>query len=310
MNKVKKLYKPNLEELQYALTNGLKSNFAEVSVDVVDCPDLTKEPFGLKSKGLGGSTAVVDVGGPPYLLPNVFRDKLYDFRDVAKTVNLNPCFIVGAGAGPWPYANTNCEMIANVVVQDGKVDSGTVISKISKDTGKMEVEFISKDESRFALLANFFVSEGKESKVLKVNCKKRKGNLDFVTAMRTSLANHFYDKYIGMGGLFVVKKGKVRQHVMQDFSEKPLNTEKDLNEWLRFFEMSAPLIALGAFLSQDVPDFDLRVQHFHSFSHHNEAGHYHYDTTPDDIEYEAYLNVADTLHRIDQPLVTHKFGRD
>uniref|UniRef100_A0A8C5EG58 DUF1907 domain-containing protein n=1 Tax=Gouania willdenowi TaxID=441366 RepID=A0A8C5EG58_GOUWI len=39
------LHASSLEELQHVLQTGLKSNFAEVEVSVVDCPDLTKEPF-------------------------------------------------------------------------------------------------------------------------------------------------------------------------------------------------------------------------------------------------------------------------
>lgn len=34
-----------------ALLNGLKRNFSEVNVEVVDCPDLSIEPFNLACKG-------------------------------------------------------------------------------------------------------------------------------------------------------------------------------------------------------------------------------------------------------------------
>lgn len=33
------------------LQKGLKENFADVQVSVVDCPDLTKEPFNFPAKG-------------------------------------------------------------------------------------------------------------------------------------------------------------------------------------------------------------------------------------------------------------------
>lgn len=33
------------------LNKGLKDNFAEVTAEVVDCPDLTQQPFTLASKG-------------------------------------------------------------------------------------------------------------------------------------------------------------------------------------------------------------------------------------------------------------------
>lgn len=55
---------------------------------------------------------------------------------------------------------------------------------------------------------------------------------------------------------------------------------------------------------------DLRVQHFHSFSLHGEAGHYHYDTTPDIAEYLGYFNFGEEIYRIDRPTDTHTWGRD
>lgn len=118
--------------------------------------------------------------------------------------------------------------------------------------------------------------------------------------------------------------GKIKQHVMPDFSKTPLNTEDDLNNWLRFYSMSTPLIALGTLVSHDpvknlflgtvgknsFQGLDLRVQHFHSFSHHGEAGHYHIDTTPETIEYLGYFNTAGKIYRLDKPKVTHQMGRD
>ncbi|KAJ8969241.1 hypothetical protein NQ317_002639 [Molorchus minor] len=78
---------------------------------------------------------------------------------------------------------------------------------------------------------------------------------------------------------------------MRDFSKVPINNEQDLNNWLKFFNMSAPLIAVGTLINGD-GGLDLRVQHFHSFSHHGEAGHYHIDVTPEVVEYLGYFNVG------------------
>lgn len=55
---------------------------------------------------------------------------------------------------------------------------------------------------------------------------------------------------------------------------------------------------------------DLRVQHFHGFSSHGEGGHYHYDTTPEEVHYEGYFTLAPSIIRVDQPLHTHAVGRD
>ena len=55
---------------------------------------------------------------------------------------------------------------------------------------------------------------------------------------------------------------------------------------------------------------DLRVEHFHCFSDHGEGGHYHYDVTPDEVQYSGFFNLAEKIYRIDRPLVTHNVGRD
>lgn len=56
--------------------------------------------------------------------------------------------------------------------------------------------------------------------------------------------------------------------------------------------------------------YDLRVEHTHCFSNHGEGGHYHYDTTPDEVEYHGYYTLLEKLYRIDRPTNTHNFGRD
>ena len=52
------------------------------------------------------------------------------------------------------------------------------------------------------------------------------------------------------------------------------------------------------------------MEHFHGFSHHGEGGHYHYDVTPEEVQYVGYFTPAEKLYRIDKPDVTHKIGRD
>lgn len=306
----KALFCPPLVDIANVLQKGLVKNFETVSVEVVDCPDLRKEPFLLASEGLGGSPQVVEIGGPPFLLPLVDREKVYDLGGIPELVGYDPAFVVGAGAGPWPYAGTNCEMIANLnVSSSGNTKSLTRIAKVINEKNDITVEILPDSELRCALLMNLFVCQGKPSKVLKVSCKKRIGEENFISAMRLSLNEHYKEQTVGLGGAFLLVEGKVKQHVMTDFSKTPINTEEQLDNWLRFYNMSAPLVALGTFVSSD-PDLDLRLQHFHSFSNHGEAGHYHYDTTPDTVEYLAYLNLGDYIVRIDRPMETHQFGRD
>ncbi|GBO21390.1 Ester hydrolase C11orf54, partial [Araneus ventricosus] len=55
---------------------------------------------------------------------------------------------------------------------------------------------------------------------------------------------------------------------------------------------------------------NMRVEHTHCFSDHGVGGHYHEDTTPEEVEYEGYFNLAETLYRIDQPHEVFDFGKD
>ncbi|XP_026290075.1 ester hydrolase C11orf54 homolog [Frankliniella occidentalis] len=305
----KQLKCPPLEEVATVLSKGLQDVFSHVSVEVVDCPDLTQQPFTLARQGLGGKTALVESGGVPFLLPLVNREKLYEMQDFGKLTGLESFLIIGAGAGPWPHAGTNCELMANLSVDGNKVDNQSRIAKVDPKDKSCLLETLPEKETRHALLGNLFCTEGKPGKVLKVHCRHRIGEDDFVTSLRKALASHYKNEAVGLGGTFLLKEGKARQHVMPDFSLTPLHTEEDLSKWLRFFNMSAPLIAVGTLISAD-PGLDLRVQHFHSFSHHGEGGHYHNDTTPNTAEYLGYFNLGESVIRVDAPIETHHIGRD
>lgn len=126
-----------------------------------------------------------------------------------------------------------------------------------------------------------FVSEGKPGKVIKIEAHRRIEKDNFVTALRNILKQHF-DYPVSLGGVFLIESGKAKLHIMPDFSTTPLLSDDDVNNWLRFFEMNSPLVCLSVFHSQD-PNLDLRMEHTHCFSDHNQGGHYHYDTTPEDV---------------------------
>ena len=111
---------------------------------------------------------------------------------------------------------------------------------------------------------------------------------------------------------------------MPDFSPCPINNDEEVNKWLKFYSMSAPLTVLSVLISSD-PGLDLRVEHSHGWGEDSQGGHYHYDTSPDTVQYEGYYNIAQACYRyttlyilstqtvmfrIDRPVNTHKFGRD
>ncbi|XP_309016.4 ester hydrolase C11orf54 homolog [Anopheles gambiae] len=308
----KPLHTPSLTELRDVLAAGLGSCFATVSVEVVECPDLSKAPFHLAGSGLNGTPALIEIGGPPYLLPVVDRTKLYDLVSVTKRAlhgEEKPFIVIGAGAGPFPLVSSNCEGMFNLRYSP----PGTVVSEshLAMVTAEREVVVrkIPSTETRCALLANLLVAEGNAGPVLKVSCTKRTGNKDFIASIRTCLDDRYGERAVGLGGVFLLREGKAKQHVMSPFSTNPIHTEEQLNEWLNFYDMPAPLVNVGTLVTNEC-ELDLRLQHFHSFSTHGHGGHYHIDTTPETVEYEGYFVAGERIVRVDKPVNTHKFGRD
>lgn len=114
------LQKPALEEVAKILNDGLAKYFEHACVSVVECPDLTQSPFHLAAPGLGGQTAIADVGGPPYLAPLVQRDKKYSYEQIASLVvdkTSESAFLIGASAGPFHLVGQNCELMPNMLLK-------------------------------------------------------------------------------------------------------------------------------------------------------------------------------------------------
>ena len=90
-------------------------------------------------------------------------------------------------------------------------------------------------------------------------------------------------------------------HVMPDFSKEPLHQDQ-MKEWLKFYEVEAPLVCLSTFHSHD-PGLALRMEHTHCFGEGGaNGGHYHGDVKGEEVEYEGYFNLAECVYRIDQPV--------
>ncbi|XP_031549527.1 ester hydrolase C11orf54 homolog [Actinia tenebrosa] len=304
------LFQPELDELSKVLRDGLSKNFADVDVSVVDCPNLQESPWNLAASGICGKPKIADIGGPPYLLPLPQLNKVYDMNVVAEKAGIPGGFLIGAGAGSHSFVGVNSEMMANIQVaskENEKPVNKTRISKVNPEDGSCILQDC--DCSQFALMANLLMTEGKPGKVVRAKASKRTGNNNFITAMRLALAEHYGSKTVGLGGVFLIEKGKAKFHVMPQFQEKPLNTDEDVNSWLKFYDMKSPLVCVGVFESHD-PGLDLRIEHFHGYGNHGEGGHYHYDTTPDEVQYVGYFTTAERLFRMDKPQVQRKFGSD
>ncbi len=101
-----------------------------------------------------------------------------------------------------------------------------------------------------------------------------------------------------------------------DFPVDPWKKESEIvDDWLRYFEMNAPLVCATVLHSTDtavgeccsvslspspLQGLGLRLEHTHCYSDHGDAGHYHYDTTPECVEYEAFIAPVNRIYRIDR----------
>lgn len=290
---------PPLSELVNHIEGGLKQNFKSASVSIEQCTDLRQSPYNLAFTGLSGSPRIADVGGQPNLAPTPDFSKKYDLLSIAKLMEMpeEQGALLGAAAGPFHVVGVNSELMPNLSWMNGNVSNETHFAKVKKDGSALCEKLSSHD---CALMANLFGSAGLPGPVLKITASSRTGTLNFTDAIRKALKDAYGERTISLGGVFLISRGRANLHVMPDFSPTPLITEKQKQEWLKFYEMEAPLVCLSVLHSHD-PGLDLRIEHTHCFSSHGEGGHYHFDTTPDEVQYEAWFNVADILYRIDRP---------
>lgn len=63
----------------------------------------------------------------------------------------------------------------------------------------------------------------------------------------------------GVGGTFLLRAGKVKFHVMPDFSSAALCSDSDVDAWLHYFEMSAPIVNVGTLVTGDLVSLLLSI---------------------------------------------------
>lgn len=85
----------------------------------------------------------------------------------------------------------------NMKVSPSGVKNETRIASVDTKSGDCVLQNLPNKETRLALLANLFVSEGKPGQVLKVHAKKRTGSDDFIACMQKAMAQHYKNNLVG-----------------------------------------------------------------------------------------------------------------
>jgi hypothetical protein len=305
---------PSLEELVTVLTPVLSANFETATVSIESCPDLRNPPYHLAAEGLCGNECIADIGGQQNLFPEPRLDCKFAMLQIAREMQMKPerGQLLGAGAGPFHRIGINSELAANFS-WEGSFDQVKNLTYYAKWDDDRQITICEKSPTTdCALMMNLYGSSGLPGDVLKITARSRTGNhKSFTECIRDALEDAYGEtRPVSMGGMFLIKTGKARFHVMPDFPSKdqlPFKSREEVDDWLTYHDFEAPMVCLTVFHSADPEKLGLRMEHTHCFSTESgtAGGHYHYDLPPSDgveeIEYEAYFNTAKVIYRIDKP---------
>ncbi|VDM54720.1 unnamed protein product [Angiostrongylus costaricensis] len=282
--------KPSNSELLPIVESALKSNFKNVTVEVGPCPDLSAEPFSMTSSGFGQKLVIADVGGPGNLFPKIHKEKEFDLK-ICKVCQSPFSFVFGPGAGPWKVVGRNCEMVA---------DANLTTAKVILSSG-----YVDPLNRRYMLIFHYIILNASRSllfslcRLVHCKCSVRIGKDNFPETIRKALAKHYGERCVSLAGIFLLREGEAKLHIMPDFPGCQFSSSEEVDKWLQFFTMKAPLVCASVFHSYD-PGHKLRMEHTHCYSSHGDAGHYYYDTTPDTVAYEGWFTAAEKIYRIDE----------
>ncbi len=300
--------KISLEEIAKALQAGLSQNYKKVDVKIVDCPNLKN--WGCPAEGLSGNQKIIDVGGEPYMHDKRYIGAEFDYEEIAKLIGSEKSYALGAGSGAMSCLEGHC---GELIIDDNLItkDNRSIIAKVGKNKECITEKY---NGRKHGGLGNIFYSDGKKDKVLKINIKGRSGKQGSLPqAIRAALINQLNLKnnnHIALGGIFRILKGQIRAHVQPDYEDikheyydpKLMKCTKD---FLQFYEPVGPNLQCYSVLWTGDPTegkLNLRESgehtHFYDFKNKSCSGHYHFDVTPDEIEYEGYFNTADTVYRV------------
>ena len=107
-----KFVNPSLEIIAEALKKGLKANYQEVTVEIINCPNLRE--WNCPSEGISGNERIIDVGGEPYMHDKQFIGTEFDYAEIAKNIGSEKSYALGAGSGAMSCLEGHCgELIVN-----------------------------------------------------------------------------------------------------------------------------------------------------------------------------------------------------
>lgn len=317
------LFIPKRDELATVLQRGLRCHFKEATVEWVDCPDLTQEPFNLAKPGLRGNAIISEIDELCFPFSEFHQE--YNIKKIIKKVHnisSNGGLIIGASMGLRRSTGQLGNLIMNasysrhpVIKDDIKIINQSRLAFPDKTTGRCGLEFVTDDNPYCYPNGNFFISEGMPGQVLKVWAKKCTG-LQFLTALQSTLADEYCSgtspKAIGLGGTFVMKSGRAKHYVISHRYNTRITASTNLDDWLHYYDLDAPLVAVGTLFSSKPKCWPktsalyakdicgLTETHFHAYSSDGvTGGHFYKDLeSMDPVEYLGYFYPAQLFDNV------------
>jgi len=300
--------KTSLEQISEALKKGLQKNYKLVEISIVDCPNLKQ--WDCPAEGLSGNQKIIDVGGEPYMHDKKLIGAEFDYEEIAKKIGSEKSYALGAGSGAMSCLGGHC---GELVINENLItnESRSIIAQVDENQKCKSSKYTARKHGG---LGNIYYSDGKPGKVIKIMIKGRSGKQGSLPqAMRTALKESLStenDNHFAVAGVFRILNGKIKSHVQPDYDTikheyydpKQMKCVKD---FLKFYEPIGPHFQCYSILWTGDPTggkLNLRESgehtHFHSYKGTQDAGHYHFDVTPEEIEYECYFNIPDEVHRV------------
>lgn len=300
--------KTSLEQISEALKKGLQKNYKSVEISIVDCPNLKQ--WDCPAEGLGGNQKIIDVGGEPYMHDKKLIGAEFDYEEIAKKIGSEKSYALGAGSGAMSCLGGHC---GELVINENLItnESRSIIAQVDENQKCKSSKYTARKHGG---LGNIYYSDGKPGKVIKIKIKGRLGKQGSLPqAMRTALKENLStenDNHFAVAGVFRILNGKIKSHVQPDYDTikheyydpKQMKCVKD---FLKFYEPIGPYFQCYSILWTGDPTggkLNLRESgehtHFHSYKGTQDAGHYHFDVTPEEIEYECYFNIPEEVHRV------------
>ena len=298
----------SLDKISEALQCGLAKNYKNVKVSVEDCPNLRE--WGCPAEGISGNEKIIDVGGEPYMHDTKYIGTEFDYEEIAKKIGSDKSYALGAGSGAMSCLGGHC---GELVINENLItsESKSIIARVGKNKECIAEKYTARKHGG---LGNVYYTDGVKGKVIKLKIKGRSGDQGSLPqAMRKALTDNLPIKdneHIALAGIFRILKGQIKSHVQPDYADikheyYDAKQMKCVKDFLQFYEPVGPELQGYSVLWTGDPtggNLDLRESgehtHFHSYTKENVAGHYHFDVTPNDIEYEGYFNIAKEVHRV------------